>query len=93
MSKFNACGMKEEAMGVVSVEVVADNGYSKTFTVCTMHSQLMSATSEGREKESCVAVFYGEHFVECCCLLTSFLINLLHGAVEKIGREGKGDNP
>ena len=84
-------GMQVQAVGLLAVEGVAEDGAVEALAVGTVHAQLVGASRERGECQARVGAFGGKHLIEGYGLLAARRVDHLAGAVERVGAQGEAD--
>lgn len=77
MAEVERRGMKHQAAGVMSVQVVSDNRHTQSVAMCAVYSQLMSSSCLWVKRYSCRRTRYFLNVILCHSLFAVLIIYLL----------------
>ena len=93
MLKVYGLGMEEEARGMVSVEIIAEDGHIESFGMSTMDTQLMGATCDGMKTHEGVTILLTYYLIASDGRFAILPIHYLTRTVEIVGREREVNQP
>ena len=91
MAERQVFGMQVQAVGLLAVKGIAEDGTVETLAVGTVHAQLVGAARERGEGQARVGAFGGKHLIEGHGLLAARKVDHLTRAVERVGAQGEAD--